>query len=670
MHHLYSRFCYFGIIKHIASGFNIIMMMKIVATLMSLVLICNVILAQPDRWQQFIKYDIAVQLLDKTNTMDGTENIEYSNNSPDTLHKLFFHLYWNAFRPNSAMDIRSLELGKNLMRRRNGDEILDWDSRVKDRISKLKEDEMGYNHVTKLTINGIAQELIEHETILEVRLTKDILPKSKTTINLTFKAQVPIQIRRSGRNSAEGIQFSISQWYPKMVEYDYQGWNANPYIAREFYGVWGEYDVKITVDKKYMVAATGILKNANTIGYGYETPGTILPIIKGNNITWNFVGQNIHDFVWAADTAYVHISKKIREGLTLNAFYKKGNGTNDSAWKNVLWAAEKVLPFMEKNYGQYPYPQYSFIQGGDGGMEYAMATLIKNSSLGTVFHEWLHSWYQQMLGTNESLFPWMDEGFTEYSTDQVSNYYYTNWAISSPFVKNNQAAIEDATAVYKRLPLIEAANYDGYFSLAKSGMEEPLSTHADHFNTNWAYNAASYSKGAVFLNQLGYIVSDSIRNKILLEYYHQWRFKHPNANDFIRVAEKISNLNLQWYKEYWMNSTKTIDYALGNMSIDSLTGKTQITLKRIGKMPMPIDVVITLKDGSKEYHTIPLDLMFGAKPAENGNNVIVDKEWQWTHPEYTLETSLNLTDIKSLEIDPSQRMADVNRVNNKLVIPD
>ena len=645
-------------------------MKKIVLVVFSIVIISLNAIAQPERWQQYIKYNIDVKLNDVANLLEGTETIEYSNNSTDTLHKLFLHLYWNAFQPNSSMDIRSLELGKTVMRRRNGEEIPDWDSRVRDRISKLKDEEKGYNHVSKLLINGVPQELIEHETILEVRLSKDILPKSKTNITLNFRAQVPLQIRRAGRNSAEGIQFSMSQWYPKIVEYDYQGWNANPYIAREFYGVWGEYEVKITADKKYMIAATGTLKNANAIGYGYQTKDTLLPVNKTNMLTWDFAGQNIHDFVWAADTAYVHIARKIRNGLTLNAFYKKGNTATDSTWQNVLWAAEKVLPYMEKNYGRYPYPQYSFIQGGDGGMEYAMATLIRNASLGTVFHEWLHSWYQQMLGSNESLFPWMDEGFTEYATDQVSNYYYTTWAMSSPYARNSQKAIDDATEVYKRLPLVEAANYDSYYSLAKSGLEEPLSTHADHYNTNFAYNAAVYSKGAVFLNQLGYIVSDSVRNKILLEYYRQWRFKHPNANDFVRVAEKVSGLNLQWYKEYWMNSTKTIDYAVGNITVDTLNYQTQVIIKRMGKMPMPVDVLITLKDGSKEYHYIPLDLMFGTKPYENGIKSIIHPEWKWTSPEYIFETSTKLSNIKSIEIDPTQRMADINKGNNKLVMPE
>ena len=151
--------------------------------------------------------------------------------------------------------------------------------------------------------------------------------------------------------------------------------------------------------------------------------------------------------MWAADTSYKHISKKVRNGLTLHTFYKAGNATTDSAWNNVLWAAEKALPFMEKHYGAYPYPQYSFIQGGDGGMEYAMATLIRSSNLGTVFHEWMHSWYQHILGTNESLFGWMDEGFTTFAENEVTDYYNNNWAMQSPFTSAaSKAAISKANS--------------------------------------------------------------------------------------------------------------------------------------------------------------------------------------------------------------------------------
>lgn len=630
-------------------------------------------LAQPERWQQRIKYNIDVKMDVLTDKFSGTEKIEYSNNSTDTLNKIFFHLYWNAFQPNSSMDVRSRELGKTVLRQdRNGNNVLDWDGRVTNRISKLKENEIGYQRVKTVTINGKQQKLIEHETILEVQLDKPLAAKSKLTMEVVFEAQVPVQIRRSGRDNAEGVRYSMSQWYPKVVEYDYQGWNANPYIAREFYGVWGDFDVKITIDKNYMVAATGILQNANTIGFGYSTPGLKIPQTSAKTITWNFKGENIHDFVWAADAGYAHISKEVRKDLTLHVFYKPKDAKSDSAWNNVLWAAEKILPYMEKRFGKYPYPQYSFIQGGDGGMEYAMATLLKGSGLGTVFHEWMHSWYQQILGTNESLFAWMDEGFTSYAENEVSSYFEENLATQSPWINENvKAAIRKSVEANKNdLPIRQSDNYAGYFALAKSPYEEPMTQHADHFNTNFGYSLAAYSKGSVFINQLGYIVGDSLRDKILLEYYNQWKFKHPNANDFVRVAEKVSGLALQWYKEYWVYTTKTIDYAVGNINIDTATNNAILTIKRVGKMPMPVDVTVTYKDGTQELHYIPLNLMYGQKPVEGSLPRTIQPEWKWTHPEYTFMVKRKVADIKSVEIDASFRLADLNRSNNKLVIPD
>jgi aminopeptidase N len=198
----------------------------------------------------------------------------------------------------------------------------------------------------------------------------------------------------------------------------------------------------------------------------------------------------------------------------------------------------------------------------------------------------------------------------------------------------------------------------------KSGKEEPLTTHADHFNTNSAYSAAAYSKGAVFMEQLGYIVGAETRDKILLEYYRQWKFKHPNAADFIRLSEKISDMKLDWYKEYWVNSIKTIDYAFDSLWEDH--GKTKIRIKRVGMMPMPIDLQLTFKDGSSEMHYIPLDLMYGAKPAEDSIPRTVYPAWHWTSETYTVESNHRLADIALGEIDPSMRLADVERQNNKL----
>ena len=645
---------------------------KVLSMLFILLAISNFASAQADRWQQHINYNIKASLDVNTNIVKGTEEIVYDNNSTDTLKKVYFHLYWNAFQPNSAMDIRSRELGKNFLTVRKGaaitsasnlslvgeDKMQDWDARVKDRIEKLSPNEIGYQRVSSIFINGQSQKLIEHETILEVQLAQAIAPKSSVKMSLVFEAQVPKQIRRSGRDNAEGVRYSMSQWYPKMVEYDYQGWNTNPYIAREFYGVWGNFDVTIQLDQNYMVAATGVLQNP-----------TATANAKGIK-SWNFKGSNIHDFVWAADDKYKHLSKEVRKGLTLHVYYKQKDAASDSAWANVLWAAEKALPYIEKKFGAYPYPQYSFIQGGDGGMEYAMATLIKGPGLGTVFHEWMHCWYQHILGSNESLYPWMDEGFASFAEDDISYWYENNLATKSPYISEavKKQIIANNENTKTLLPYIQYGNYGGYFTLAKSSLEEPMSTHSDHYNTNFAYSRSAYSKGATFLGILGYIIGDSVRDKVLLNYYNTWKFKHPNANDFIRVAEKTSGLQLEWLKEYWVNSTKTIDYGLNDIQATP-TGAI-ISVQRIGKMPAPIEVLITYKDGSTELHYIPLDLMLGNKAAEGSVTRIIHPECKWVQPTYTFETTKPLSNLKSIEIDPSYRLPDLNRSNNKLEIPN
>ncbi len=541
------------------------------------------------------------------------------------------------------MDVRSQELGKTILGKdKQGRDIRDWDARVTDRISKLIENEIGYQKITSITIGNRSQKIKEHETIIEILLDKPVLPKSKVLMDVSFEAQVPKQIRRSGRDNAEGIRFSMAQWYPKVVEYDYQGWNANPYIAREFYGVWGDYDVKLTLDKKYMVAATGTLQNANQIGFGYQAAGVKVTQPAGNTLTWHFVAPNVHDFVWAADPTYKKITRQVPNGPLLHIVYKAVDSV-ESRWQKLADTVVLAYPIIAKTFGPYPYKNYTFIQGGDGGMEYPMATLIKNASIGTAIHEWMHSWYQMMMGTNESLYSWMDEGFTDYATSRVIG------------------------AMRQQKGFLTQSSYNSYFNLVKSGLEEPASTHSDHYNTNYAYSIASYSKGAVFLSQLGYIVGDSVRDQILLDYYQAWRFKHPNPNDFIRIAEKASNMELDWYKEYWINSTKTIDY-----SIDSLweeSGKTKIRIKRNDEMPMPIDVQLTFKDSTKENHYIPLNLMYGEKPQEDAAITrTVHPEWRWTHRTYVFETSRKITDISEVEIDPSMRLADIDRRNNLLKI--
>ena len=626
--------------------------------------------AQPDRWQQRVKYTMNVAMDVQTNRFTGTQTLAYTNNSPDTLDHVFYHLYWNAFQPGSMMDTRSRELGKITYNTgRRGGEQQDWDPRVRDRILNLKPDEIGYQKVLSLSMNGVSQSYTMDETILEVKLTSPILPHSTVVFQMQFEAQVPLQVRRSGRDNPQtGVRYSMSQWYPKMCEYDYEGWHPTPYVAREFYGVWGDYDVTISIDKSYLVGGTGYLVNAAQVGYGYETPGTQVVRPAGDRLVWHFVAPTVHDFMWAADPEFKHLVRRVSNGRVINVIYKNKDHDPrvDTSWNSLADAAVMVLPFIEKTFGPYPWKQYSFVHGGDGGMEYPMSTLINNPGVGTAFHEWMHSWYQGMMGTNESEYAWMDEGFTSYAAARGVAYYYEERLKRDPGNANLQQIVNrDKT----QLPVNHAAAYNSYFMLVKSGLEEPLTTHADHFNTNFAYGIASYSKGEMFLEQLGYIVGEDVRDKILQEYYRLWRFKHPNANDFIRVAQKVSGMQLDWFKEYWVNTTKTIDYGIDSLWEEN--GKSKIRLRMVGYMPMPMDVLIMFKDSSKEMAYIPQYFQFGAKPVEDASIPRTTFEaWKWTSPTYTFEVGRRLLDIKSVEIDPSERMADVDRKNNKLVIPD
>jgi Peptidase family M1 domain len=623
---------------------------------------CFFVEAQPDRWQQRVRYTMNIDVDVSANRFTGKQKLEYTNNSADVLARVFYHLYFNAFQPNSSMDMRSRELGRI---RVNGKP--DWDTRVKDRISKLKEDEQGYQKIISLKMNGVPQPFKYHETILEVNLTKPIAPKSKVVFDMEFESQIPIQVRRSGRdNPVTGVRYSMSQWYPKLCEYDFEGWHPTPYVAREFYGVWGDFDVTISIDKAYKLGGTGILANAAEIGWGYDAPGTELKPTAKAKRSWHFVGNNVHDFVWAADPDYIHLVRKMPNGgPALNVIYKYRNNDfkNDTAWNIVADAAVFVLPFIESRFGKYPYPQYSFIQGGDGGMEYPMATLLSGPSLGTVFHEWMHSWYQMMLGTNESLYAWMDEGFTEFASNAVEAYYRDKFTRIK--YKSNTAYMKVLDSLAALLPAEHYGSYESYYFLAKSDLEEPLTTHADHFETNVAYSIAAYSKGLLFLEQLGYIVGAGTRDKILMEYYNQWHFKHPNSSDFVKLAEDVSGIKLDWYKEYWCNTIKTIDYGIDSLWEEG--GVSKIRLARNGKMPMPVDLQLTFKDGSTEMHYIPLNLMFGSKPSENTTEKREEHEpWRWTHPTYIVEFKRRLIDLKKAEIDPTKRMADVDQRNNIL----
>jgi aminopeptidase N len=334
----------------------------------------------------------------------------------------------------------------------------------------------------------------------------------------------------------------------------------------------------------------------------------------------------------------------MEDGPTLHFFYKNDPAIAEN-WKKLQEKTAETMRFFSNNIGPYPYGQYSVIQGGDGGMEYAMATLITGgrdlgSLVGVMVHEMAHSWFQHVLATNETKHSWMDEGFTSFISSLCMNQIMD---------QNKQNPFE--------------GSYRGYLALVNSGLEMPQTTHSDRYPTNFAYSIAAYSKGAIFLSQLGYVIGQDKLMETIKKYYADFQFKHPVPNDIIRTAEKVSGMELGWYLTDWTQTTNTIDY--GIKGVTAAGNGTRVALERLGEMPMPLDILVVGKDGSQHTYYIPLRMMYGEKenPYPNIERTVL-KDWPWAYPDYDFTLDMPLDQIQAIVIDPSQLMADVDAGNN------
>lgn len=594
-------------------------------------------------WQQEAAYEMEIEMDVETHRFRGNQQLTYTNHSPDTLKTFYYHLYFNAFQPGSMMDVRSRT-------------IQDPDRRVGGRIQQLDEHEQGYQQIESLSQNGteVTWEIID--TVMEVQLAEPIMPGSTTVFEMEFDAQVPVQIRRSGRDNEEGIAYSMTQWYPKAAEYDERGWHNHPYVGREFHGVFGTFDVWIHIDSDYRVAATGYLQNPEAIGQGFGTTGDEPAPSADGTLSWHFRTDLQHDFMWAADPDYRHKTAQVPGGPLLRFFYQADpvaeNAPEDrqqellEQWERLPEYTIRAFQYMNEYFGQYPYEEYVVAQGGDGGMEYIMGTLITGnrdfqSLVGVTVHELVHAWYQGVLANNESYYHWMDEGFT----------VYASWRIMKELFGEE---LDDSIA----------RDYDNYYRIVKAGIEEPMQRHADHFQRNIAYSIASYSKGAIFLHQLGYIIGRETLDRGMRRFFEEWAFRHPAGRDFIRTMEREAGIQLYWYYDYWVNSVRTIDYGID--AVREANEKTVVHLRRNDEMPMPIDIEVERKDGSVQHHHIPLRMMWGHKENEFPTTPRrVEPAWPWVDPEYKLELEIPLEEIVRIEIDPTRRMADVRRDNQR-----
>ena len=592
----------------------------------------------PENWQQRVDYDMDITLLADTHQLRGSQRLTYTNNSPDTLKAVYYHLYFNAFHPNSMMAERNRHLP-------------DPDGRVVPRIFNLGPDTRGYHRILSLQQDGRSVDFTVRETVVRVDLAEPIPPGTSTTFEMEFESQVPKQTRRSGWMNDEGIEFSMSQWYPKMAEYDERGWHPDPYVGREFYAPYGTFNVNITAPANYTLGATGVLQNPEEVGHGYDQPqGLYRPSgaseSTADSLTWRFKAETVHDFAWVADPDYIHETFSDAAGTRYHLLYQPDV---EDRWKPMKQWVPQLINYFSAEYGDYPYPQFTVAQAGDGGMEYPMINFLTGrrspgSLLGVTAHEAAHEWFYSALGTNEADYAWMDEGFTSYATTE---------GVAHVRGREN--------------PSHEGA-YQTVLFAQHIGLLERFNTPADWFETNLGYGISAYPGGEMIVEMLSYVIGEENRDQWIRRYMDQRSGQHPDPFDVEKFAEEVSGLRLDWYFEQFTNTTRELDYGIEDLRQEQ-TGdgyRVTLSLKRHGLVAMPQDVQLTLEDGSTQWINIPLVVMHGHKPVPD--DWIVADPWPWTYPDY--EVTVNVpSKVERAVLDPELLTVDRNRLNNTASIP-
>jgi hypothetical protein len=564
--------------------------------------------AQKTYWQQRVDYSILATVKDASDQLVGEETLIYENNSPDTLKEVYFHLYWNAFKKES----HAFEDNK---------------------IGSSAGVDFGEMNIESIVVDNELHNMQVFESIGQVKLKKYILPGNSCTLKIRFNSIIPSCINRAGKDNNAGTDYTYTQWYPKICRYDQMGWHTDPYFGREFAGTFGKYNVEILCDKSFVVAGTGQLLNKKyTENDWEETAGE-----KQQNglVSWKFYGENIHDFAFAMDKDWIHKNIKI-DDISFNFFYHEDYS---EMWESLMKKWPKAYEICKTEFGKYPYPQFSFIQAGEGYMEYPMCTMLESSRsdfFNTACHEFMHNYFYGIFGTDENLYHWMDEGITCYAEERISN---INGSANNP--------ASGAISNYKWI----SSSYD----------EEPISTAANHFSSDYPYYNAAYFKGQLFPEIIRYMIGDSLMQVGFSRYYAKWKFKHPEPNDFVKTFEDVSQMELTWFQNYWLNTTKKIDFSIDTVSKQKDGIKIRFTKQGI---PMPLEFSIKLKNGKVIYYYIPLDLTNNIKTNFNRPTQVLEK-WSCGSSayEFTLK-DIKLREIEEIKLDPDSILPDFDQEKN------
>jgi len=591
-------------------------------------------------WQQRVHYTMRITLEPANHSYTGSQRLVYTNNSPDTIREVYYHLFYEAFKPGSMMDQRDSTLPDSYLG-----------------IRRLDQSEQGVVAVQSLAQEGTTLRWKVEETTLHATLAHPIPPGGSTTLDMEWITQIPRLTRRGGWLSSEGIEYSMAQWYPKLAEYDRAGWHNDEYVSREFYGVFGTFDVDITLPGRYIVGATGTLQNPQEVGCGYELGAvdtTILyPATGEGTKTWRFHADDVHDFAWTADPDYVHQIARAN-GVTIHALYARDLA---DLWRDVGPWSRAIMAYFSKRFGPYLWPSFTVAQGGDGGMEYPMLIMITGnrtpvSLAGVIAHEMGHQWYYGMMANNEIEEAWMDEGFAQYLTAEARRDLF---GLGEPRT-NPYQGLERIVYPWTPRPWAHA---EAFYNLAENGYDEPLSTWHDHFREGATAGTVYYS-GETTLRMLQSMVGDSLFDDGMQRYHAAWHFRHPSMRDFERSMEEATGLRLDWFFHQWiLNTTRRVDYAVDNVesSRDGDGYTTRLAMSRRDDGLMGFDVTLRYEDGSSTTAHVSPEIW--TKPGVEFNL----PRWTWMQRNYSAVFRTPKRVVRA-EIDTALKMLDIDRTNN------
>ncbi|OFY84005.1 MAG: hypothetical protein A3F72_18465 [Bacteroidetes bacterium RIFCSPLOWO2_12_FULL_35_15] len=610
-------------------------------------------------WQQDVHYKITASIDDKTDIVDGTEELTYTNNSPDDLTFVYFHLYSNAQVKGSYLS----DLNKN-----NGSKI---------KYGKYQEQGLG-TAVSKITLNGIELKTELDNTILKVYLPTPIKSNQSITFQINFKTYFDkgtIRNRMKLFNSWGFKHYDVVHWYPRISVYDRKfGWDTYQHMDHEFYGDFGTYDVSFTFPNNYILDATGILLNKEEVlpadlrakldiknfknKVWNEAPSVIVQA-DGTTKTWKFHAENVHDFALTADPTY-RIGEVEWNGIKCISLVQEPHAGH---WQNAAAYAAKIIKVNSEDFGMYAYPKMIVADAQDG-MEYPMLTLdggFDPDYRDLFAHEISHNWFFGMVGNNETYRAALDEGFTQ---------FLTNWTYEKIEGKERVKNLPKSNYVQRFMEPDYVRNseiYNGYMNDAARGVETFMCVHSDMYNGAMGHGGGYrqvYMKTATMLYNLQYTLGDSLFKAAMNNYFNQWKFAHPYIEDFRNSIIQYTHVDLNWFFDEWMETSKTIDYAVKSVRAGSSKDEYLITFKRKG-MQMPIDFTVIGKNDSLYNYHIPNTWFVKQTKATVLPRWI---GWDKVKPTYTASVIIP-SGVLDVIIDSSTRLADVNMLNNNRKFP-